>query len=203
MAVDPTQSPTADELELARRTFDEKESHDLFYRVATELVGLALNRETRITVTDALAVLLQTWNQSFYRFRKFDDQHFADIERLLATHLDTIRALRQRTIESLSDQDDAIVERLFDDFEHVAGPVGAAKCLHLLAPRFFPLWDRTIAEAYGLALGIRGTNAQLYAAFMYITALQCQRLGGEAALGRNPLKAIDEYNYCHYTRRWM
>ncbi len=203
MAVDPTQSPTADELELARRTFDGKESRDLFYRVAAELVDLALNRKTSITVTDALAVLLQTWNQSFYRYHRFNDQHFDDIERLVNRHLDTIRALRQRTIESLSSQDETIVEKLFHDFERVLWPVGAAKCLHLLAPRFFPLWDRAIAEAYGVALCKQGTNAPLYTAFMRMVAAQCRRLGGEAALGRNPLKAVDEYNYCRYTKGWI
>lgn len=47
--------------------------------------------------------------------------------------------------------DEATVKGVFKSFEKVLGPVGATKCLHLLAPRFFPLWDRAIAEAYGLA----------------------------------------------------
>jgi hypothetical protein len=68
---------------------------------------------------------------------------------------------------------------------------------------FFPLWDRAIAEAYGLALRQRGRNAERYCCFMRITKEQCKELGGEQTIGRNPLKAIDEYNYCKYTKGWI
>jgi hypothetical protein len=42
------------------------------------------------------------------------------------------------------------------------GPVGAAKALHVLAPRFFALWDRPIARSASLYLKKRGANASLY-----------------------------------------
>ncbi len=80
--------------------------------------------------------------------------------------------------------------------------MGAAKALHLLAPRFFPLWDRAIAKAYGLPLGERGKNAARYHRFMAIAKRQCEDLGGERAVGQNLLKALDEYNYCRYTKHW-
>ena len=92
---------------------------------------------------------------------------------------------------------------IFRSFETVLGPVGAAKCLHLLAPRLFPLWDRAIAEAYGLALGKSGTNPDRYWNFMIIVKRQCALLYPKLVPGRNPLKAIDEYNYCRYTTRWL
>ncbi len=48
----------------------------------------------------------------------------------------------------------------------------------------------------------RGTNASQYLRFMYITKGQCDALGGyqaiSQAIGRNPLKALDEYNYCKF-----
>ncbi|MCR4403910.1 MAG: hypothetical protein NUW06_01205 [Candidatus Acetothermia bacterium] len=95
------------------------------------------------------------------------------------------------------------MRRVFEDFERVLGPVGAAKCLHLLAPRFSPLWDRAIARAYGLSLGKSGKNGYRYYLFMRITKEQVDSLGGEGAIGSNPLKAIDEYNYCKYTKCWI
>jgi hypothetical protein len=136
----------------AREAFATHEPRDLFYRAATELVRLALEGKTSLNVTEAIAVLLQTWNSSFYRYRKFSDQHLSDLEQLVATHNVALRAFRQRRIDTLVDSDKEAVLRVFGDFEILLGPVGAAKCLHLLAPYFFPLWDRTIANAYGLAL---------------------------------------------------
>jgi hypothetical protein len=166
-------------------------------------VALALDGRTSLSVAEALAVLLQTWNKMFYRYRRFDSQHFADIERLIRDHRSMLITFRQRSIQSLKQEDESEVVRVFKAFEEVLGPVGAAKCLHLLAPRFFPLWDRAIADAYSLPLRPRGRNAERYWRFMGIVKKQVQSLGGEQAIGRNPLKAIDEYNYCKHTKGWI
>jgi hypothetical protein len=69
---------------------------DLFYRAATELVTLALEGKTSLTVAEAVAGLLQTWNKMFYQYRRFDSQHFADIERLIRDHLAILITFRQR-----------------------------------------------------------------------------------------------------------
>ena len=90
---------------------------------------------------------------------------------------------------------------MFDAFERTLGAVGAAKALHLLAPHFFPLWDSGIATAYDLALGPGGSHGESYCTFMVIASQQAEHVGGEAMLGRNPLKALDEYNYCRFTRK--
>jgi len=78
-------TPTIQEIEAAREAFESNEPRDLFYRVATELVDLAIRGKTSLSVAEALAVLLQTWNQAYYRYRSFDSEHFADIERLTAS----------------------------------------------------------------------------------------------------------------------
>ena len=145
-------APSVEDIDAARQAFETNEPRDLFYRAATELVTLALDGKTSLSVAEALAVLLQTWNKMFYQYRRFDNQHFADIERLISDHHSIPIAFRQRSIEGLNQEDEGEVARVFKAFEEVLGPVGAAKCLHLLAPRFFPLWDRAIAEAYGLPL---------------------------------------------------
>jgi hypothetical protein len=197
------QTLTIREIEAARQAFEAHEPRDLFYRAATELVALALDGRTSLSVAEALAVLLQTWNKMFYRYRRFDSQHFADIERLIRDHRSMLITFRQRSIQSINQEDESEVVRVFKAFEEVLGPVGAAKCLHLLAPRFFPLWDRAIADAYSLPLRPRGRNAERYWRFMGIVKKQVQSLGGEQAIGRNPLKAIDEYNYCKHTKGWI
>jgi hypothetical protein len=186
---------TLQDLEAAHQTFEAIEPRGLFYRAATELVASALRKDTSLTLAEALAVLLQTWNRTFYRFRGFDTQHFLDIESLITDHKVLLNCLRNQVIEELRADQRASVERLFGAFEVVLGPVSAAKSLHLLAPRLFPLWDVAIAKAYGFSLRRRGTNAERYWYFMLIAKEQCIGVGGEASLRRNPLKAIDEYNY--------
>ncbi len=150
--------------------------------------------------------MLLTWNRRFY-IRKdtpsFDAQHVADIDTLLAQSHEELNGYLDRSIESLSDEEQGAVEALFDQFERLLGPVGAAKALHVLAPRFFALWDRPIAEGTGLYLGKRGTNANRYWRWMLHTQTECHEVGGEAQCGPGLLKRLDELNYCRFTIKVM
>ncbi len=194
---------TVKQLHAAREAFEKNEPRDLFYRAATELVGLALQEKTSLSVTEALAVLLQTWNMAFYRFHPFTRQHVAEIDQVVSDHHVELATFRKRAIGSFCLDDVTAVMRIFDDFERVLGPVGAAKSLHLLAPTFFPLWDRAIAKAYGIELRKAGTNATGYIQLIAISKRQVGALGCRVISGRNPLKAIDEYNYCKFTKKWI
>jgi hypothetical protein len=195
-------SPTLRQLKTAARLFPEREPRDLFYRVALELIRLAGQRETKITVGEALAVLLQTWNLNVYRFHpEKAPQLAAQLDELLRTQKSSLASFRRRSIESLTPQDYDAIRELFDAFDAVAGPVGTAKALHLLAPRFFPLWDAAIRRAYRVAGGRAGTRSRQYLRFLEITQAQAQALSGRNGIG-NPLKALDEFNYGRYTKQW-
>jgi hypothetical protein len=119
---------------------------------------------------------------------------------LLARHRRLLAKFRASSIEAFGADNEHEARAVFASFEAVLGPVGAAKALHLLAPRFFPLWDTKIAVAYGLGGAQAGRNAERYLRFMEVVQMQCKRLGGEEAMGRNPLRALDEFNFCRYTR---
>jgi len=190
------------QLDAAHKEFEKNEPRDLFYRVAIELIELSLQKKTKLNVTEALGVLLQTWNKAFYRFRPFDEQHFSEIESVVNANVQILLKFRQRSIDAYCDKDEQLVRKLFGYFEAVLGPVGAAKSMHLFAPMFFPLWDRAIAKAYGVALKHKGENASRYVRFLTITKQQVEQLSGGAIKDRNLLKAIDEYNYCKYTKKW-
>jgi len=197
-------SPSIEDLQKARKVFLKNEPRDLFYRIATELIELAINGKTQVALSEALAVLLQTWNRAYYQFRPFDNEHFSKIGNLIEKHAEQIITdFRTRSILSLCKRDEDKICKIFVLFEHVLGPVGAAKSLHLLAPRFFPLWDRAIAEAYGVHMGPVGTNAGRYWSFMVTSRKHCKTLDGTLPHENNPLKLIDEYNYCHYTKHWI
>jgi hypothetical protein len=196
--------PTLDDLARAEERFLANEPRDLFYRVATELVALALRHETTITVSEALAVLLQTWNRAYYQYRPSEQRSLPDdLDALLEGFADPLAHVRERSIESFSAQDAATARQLFEAFAPVLGSVGAAKALHLLAPRYFPLWDAAIRKAYGVNSSASRTSADCYVQFIEAVQAECERLGGEDAIGRNPLKALDEFNYCHHSRGWL
>jgi hypothetical protein len=196
----PFRTPEFDELESARAAYQADERRTLFYRTAIELVDLAFCGDLTLSLAEVLTVLLQHWNQPYERRSRFDAAHCADIERLLVEHGALLHVLRGRTIETFSESDRPAVERLFHDFELVLGPVGAARALHLLAPRFFPLWDRDVASAYLVSLLEPGENGERYCQFMRIAQEQCDVLGGEARIGRNPLQALEEYNFWWHAR---
>lgn len=198
--------PTPDELDRARELFETNEPRGLFYRVAAELIRIAGTGATTITAAEALATVLQTWNRSYYQFQhngRFPEEHYRDIEALLARHEAALRGYRERSLASLDPQERAAVEALFGDFERVLGRVGAAKALHLLAPRFFPLWDNDIAAGYGCRLGPEGTNASRYWRFVGLVKTECEELGGEERWGDGLLKRLDEYNFYHHHKGWL
>jgi hypothetical protein len=194
---------TSEQLRLAHQSFLQNEPRDLFYRAAIHLVEEAWNKQGALTLAEAVSVLLQTWNRQYYQFHPFTNQHFADIEGLLATQRNTFQQYRPREISSLNDNDEHTIVSLFQAFESVLGPVGAAKTLHLLAPKFFPIWDRTIAVAYGLTLSEMGTNGAKYLAFARCQKEQAEAVSADFPDGLTAVKAIDEYNYCHFSRGWI
>jgi len=193
------QTPSVAEVRAARERFREVEPRGLFYRAATELVDLALSHKTKLSVSEAIAVLLQTWNVTFYRFNKFDAGHFDKLDTLLKQHADVLNSLRKRQIETSSADDEQKIARLFDDFEALLGPVGAAKCLHLMAPSLFPPWDNAIAAKLRCRLARSGTNSSRYLRFFRCTKQQVLHLASEDKTLQDKLKAIDEYNYVTFT----
>ncbi len=133
------------------RIFVENEKRDAMYKVATYLVSQFWGR-TR-DITDGLGVLLLTWNQAFYRYGSFD---FGSLENCLNENMTALSQFRERDIFSLDDKDEKAIRTLFDSLLKALqdpnghnSPVAVSKTLHLLAPKFFPLWDNRIAKAYG------------------------------------------------------
>lgn len=192
-----TPLPTVEAVRDARKNFIAGEPRNLFYLVATELIDLANKKTAKISVAQALAVLLQTWNVSFYRFRGgFHEEDLATIETLLNDHSSMIEQYRQHSITSFASSEEDALRMVFDSFQNALGAVGAAKSLHLLAPAFFPLWDRAIAKAYHVSVDQDG-----YFHFMRMAKEQCLDLTEKGAPWPDLLKAMDEYNYCTFTMK--
>ena len=195
--------PTYDEIVQAHELFLQNEPRDLFYKLATNLVESAIHETGLFSITEAISVLLQTWNNAHYRYTHFDIQHFNDINQLINNNFNNLQQYRNRDISTLSTADDNFIINIFTSFEHVLGPVGAAKALHLFCPLFFPIWDNKIAKSYDLPLNISGSKADKYLQFANIQKDQAQHLPDNMPDGISKIKAIDEYNFCKFTKELM
>ena len=75
-------------------------------------------------------MLLKTWNKADYQYRRFDARHFTDIEAVLKAHQKALNECRNMSIEDMGQGQRRRVSELFEAFETILGPVGAAKTLH-------------------------------------------------------------------------
>lgn len=205
--------PTLAHLRRAREEFKKIEPRDFFYWSVTKLVASVLDTKSRASMIDELVrvlmMLLTTWNKNYYRF--FNDrkrgmtleEHFRELEDAISKHFDSLVEFRSQKIQETAQSSAQGVREIFEDFASVLGRVGAAKCLHLLAPGLFPLWDAAILKGYGLEKGEyrNRTDAERYIAFIRIAKAQIDNLGDFSSVTDNPLKSLDEYNYCRFTKK--
>lgn len=200
--------PAREEFQKGIEEFGRREKRDAMYKVATFLISHFWGKPS--DMADALGVLLLTWNQAFYRYGLFD---FDSLEGCIRANFDRLQNYRNMDIRGLSIRNERSVENLFIEFNQalqiasgkkkgVKSPVASAKCLHLLAPKTFPLWDDKIARAYGCFYHEK--PSEKYFLFCSIT----KRIAGEIEDYLDPgeksiIKLIDEYNYSKYTKGWI
>jgi hypothetical protein len=92
---------TVQELELGCRKYKDQEPRDSMYRVSRFLVREWWTDHEKLT--DALSVLLLTWNVNFYRFG--GGLIAEDLERSLRDNWATVEAFYQRRLSTLQDVD--------------------------------------------------------------------------------------------------
>lgn len=197
------QLPTLQDLQDAHNEYTKIMRGDFAYRGATELINFGFDKPNPHILALGVVILLRDWNKGYYRFKHhdaLDDSHLASIEQFVRNHLQTFRSFRERSIENFTEIDNATIQRTFEAFHPIVGSVGAAKALHILAPRYFPPWDAAIASKYGCSLTQDKNkkavkDAVKYCIFIDKVRQEFNELGGEQVLGSNPLKSIDEYNW--------
>lgn len=200
------QIPTPEEFLRGYESFREHNPRDAMYKVASFFVSHFWGNFREMS--NGLGVLLLTWNQGYYRYGGLSSD---ELEECLESNWDAIEFFRNRDIFSLSESDEVRVKDLFDTFlialrriddkgSDTRSPVAVAKALHLLAPRFFPLWDAAIAKAY--KCNYSKNPAHVYLLFCgkmrtFATAIsEYNDLPDDVTL----LKLIDEYNYAKFTK---
>lgn len=145
------------------RIFVENEGRQRYYtwasKVMTEAWGQGRPGDIDVGgVVSGIMILEYSWNEMFYRDGLFDQSRLAEC---VQKHMVLIDAFRQRDLGSFKANDQGVISLLFVDFldalgrqnSHLRSPVAVGKCLHLLSPRFFPLWDSHIAKGTGYYWG--------------------------------------------------
>ena len=159
------------------------------------------------------------WNSAFYRT---GDISFAHVENTLLKHTIKLDEYRTRVITTISPDEFKKIGEIYyeilysfgarknekngDGKKMIYSPVSAAKAMHLLCPNFFPLWDSSIAKAYGCYWDDTLYSFPEYWKFISKTKKQVELLRTE---GRPPkdirgipvLRLIDQYNYLCYTKK--
>jgi len=204
-----------DILDEAHTKFLNLEPRDVVYEISTELISESWNDDRK--VSNALEILLLIWNAAFYRYSTLN---YLSIKDVIDRHRKELNELRDLDIAELKDDKKDIVESIYTDFldalksegrgggkkraKELYSPVSTAKCLHLLCPKFFPLWDNKIAKGYGCHWENSKNSFEYYWKFMKINREQVvdirnQSPEPESLKEISTLKLIDEYNYVHFT----
>lgn len=189
--------PTIEELMRFHKIFEEREPRHSDYWLAVNGVEKGFRSSDLKKVADSIATFLLSWNRDLYRYHPEKRTTVPDdLLRLITEYRATIMTFRARSITTLNEADRTTALGLFHAFEQILGQVGTAKALNSLAPDFFPLWDNAISEEYGVRCSAPG-----YFLFMVITKHQVAATIFPEGLW--PLKTLDEFNYCNYTKRWL
>lgn len=202
-------------IDRAHETFLQAEPRDLMYKVSTRLIEDYWGNDEEIS--DALGVLLLTWNSAFYRFGKLN---LDSIQDTLSKNKNILTGFRSRDITTYQEGEKYDIGNLYGQFLDSLGitgkagsknegkesrsPVAVAKALHLLCPKFFPLWDNKIAMGYGCKWPSSEKSFDYYWKFLGLTAEQVKKLERDGKSdfqypNLSTLKLVDEYNYVHFT----
>jgi hypothetical protein len=202
--------PSADDLRAGFKKYQDEDKRDAMYKIATFLVDHFW--DDSYNLTNSIGVLLLTWNQAFYRYGCFD---YEKLDKCLGENKELFGKYRNRNILDYSSENNPDIRYLFGQLMNALqictgkksgtkSPAGVVKALHLLAPRFFPLWDGSIAYAYGCYYSYQ--PIEKYIKFMSIIKQLAIKLGptvNEQETGKSLIKLIDEYNFAKYTREWI
>lgn len=201
----------------AHKKYLEEEPGDAMYRVSMRLIEQEWEKDKEIS--EALGVLLLTWNSAFYRYGNLN---FDLIQEAISVTKDTLSELRKRSIITCKEDERRKIEEIYqrlilalkktgkvgkkNEGKEIYSPVSAAKALHLLCPNFFPIWDDRIAIGYRCKWHDTTLSFDKYWKFIGITASQIKKLESERSVEHprtepGTLKLVDEYNYIRFTKR--
>ena len=200
--------PSFEEIKKGILEYEKHIPKDQIYKLATHMVDDFWGKYDEMSI--GLGILLLTWNKSLYIEGKVD---FDDLENCIERNIILIEKFRKRNITSLDYRDDEEIKKLFIEFYQVLrnlitegrikrSPAAVSRMLNLLAPDFFPLWNKKIAEGY--KFNYENNPEENYLRFCYLNKELVTMLEGKFHTSQKTiLKGIDEYNYSKFTKEWI
>jgi len=197
--------PKPDELErVVEEHYREWGIGECIYDKCVEKLGkIDLDKLTEEDVKCVVRVFLVVWGQMARVLGRKDrrgwERRLADAIR---SHADILERFRRMDLARISDEEfnelDTDIRSCYTAVRKVVGPTAASKTLHIIAPKFFPMWDAKIRKLYGVGDGEGG-----YVHFMRMLRelwLKNSLLAGsleklEEKLGKSKLRIIDMYNW--------
>lgn len=125
---------------------------DVAYRVGQKIIGESWNDSSPFTITEGVLTFILIWNMEAYGRGKYPK--YENIESFIQENKPVLNKLRKRVLLSFNEDDEAIVRDLYEKLLEAGRygkkktKVGTAKALHILAPKFFPIWDSKIIKAF-------------------------------------------------------
>ena len=197
--------PRPDEFEeIVRKYYREWGLGECIYDICVEnLRKIDLRGLTEDDVKRIVRVFLIVWGQMSRvlgrKKKKGWEKRLANAIRSLADVLERFRCidLAEMTDEKF-DKLIADIKSCYSDIMGVVGPTATSKTLHIIAPRFFPMWDIKIRKLYevsdregGYVRFMQKLRDQWFKNNLLTESLE--KL--EKELKRSKLKIIDMYNW--------
>lgn len=196
--------PNYEEFRRGYEIYNQRERRGLIYFEALSVVSN--NWGNPYAMARGVQIIIRGWN---YLYSNFD---FDVLVKCIDKNLIILNELKDRDIQKLSEDDNDTIKNLFNQFndalkrliDNQKSPVSVAKAFCLFAPKFFPLWDSSIALNY------RCLYFSDYADEPYFRFCKKMKIMAEHVKhyvpnpdDRSLLKRIDEYNYSKYTMNWL
>ena len=170
--------PTGVEFERGLAAYGRNVTREDAYERATAEIAESWGQPFR--TAEAIASLIDEWNHYYLRFSL---RSLADC---ISTHQAIIEGYRDRDITSLRDDDDPQIILLHMEVmtsmrrrkDGSKGSASTSQGLHLLCPRFFPMWNRGIAKVFRARYSSPGDDREPYCKFCHRMAATAGRIKG-------------------------
>jgi len=165
---------------------------------------------SEVDVRRYILLFLDTWGRMRRVLKGVDPGELAGAIRGLSGEVSALRGLSLLDADLEGVKVARAVEEVFDRLRRVRnlGPTGASKVAHLLCPDLFVMWDRRIAESYGLRpegryyleflkkmQGLAREVVEQKALTLGCSVSEAAKKLSEEHGGRTLAKLVDEYNW--------
>lgn len=121
-------------------------SSKLYLMCIEEIGKIDLESVNEIDVERIIGTFLIMWGQMARVLKKNWERELANVLRKIAAKLDNVKKLdliiSDNELNGFVDD----IRYCYDEIRDVIGPTSTSKVLHIISPRFFPLWDSKIRK---------------------------------------------------------